>query len=182
MKPYRWAILALAVLALSPLLALSDTLVRPLAKSQYVARTAAGLVVAAIVVFIWVQGSRLREKVPAFLVLGDPQAARRFLGFAVVMLAAVLPSDVYLTQNWISYLDIMRSTVRGRDGVIAFETSPLAKHPYDLLVEAWILPSQSLALRAKRGDGIIAPPKDFGAWQPFPPNEPYPLGHFVWRD
>ena len=44
-KPYRWAGLLLVILALSPLLALSDTLVRPLAKSQYVARQAAGLVV-----------------------------------------------------------------------------------------------------------------------------------------
>ena len=52
-KPYRWAGVCLVMLALSPLLALSDTLVRPLAKSQYVARTAAGLVIVAIVLFIW---------------------------------------------------------------------------------------------------------------------------------
>lgn len=181
-KPYRWALVGLAVLALSPLLALSDTLVRPLAKSQYVARTAAGLVVAGVVVFIWVHGSRLRAKVPAFGVLADPRAARRFLGFSVAILLAVLPSDIYLTRNWASYLDVMRSTVRGNEGVIAFEGSALARHPYDLLVEAWILPSQSLALRARRGDGIIAPPKDFSAWQPFPPNDPYPLGPYIWRD
>ena len=56
--------------------------------------------------------------------------------------------------------------------MITFEDSPLSRHPYDLLVEAWILPSQSLALRAKRGDGIIAPPKDFKSWQPFPPADP----------
>jgi hypothetical protein len=37
-------------------------------------------------------------------------------------------------------------------------------------------------LRAKRGDGIIAPPQDFDSWQPFPPAKPYELGHFVWRD
>ncbi len=95
---------------------------------------------------------------------------------------AILPSDVYLTTTWMSYLDVVRATVRGHDGVIAYEDSPLARHPYDLLVEAWILPSQSLALRARRGDGIIAPPSDFNAWQPFPPAEPYPLGKYVWRD
>ena len=72
--------------------------------------------------------------------------------------------------------------MRDHDGVIAYEESPLSRYPYDLLVEAWILPSQSLALRAKRGDGIIAPPKDFNAWQPFPPADPYPLGKYVWRD
>ena len=45
-RPYAWAALFLVVLALSPILAMNDTLVRPLAKSQYVARTAAGLVIA----------------------------------------------------------------------------------------------------------------------------------------
>jgi len=95
---------------------------------------------------------------------------------------AVLPSDIYLTYNWGYYLDTMREAVRGSEGVIAFEDSPLAKHPFDLLVEAWILPSQSLALRARRGDAIIAPPKDFRKWQPFPPSEPYPLGPYTWQE
>ena len=76
----------------------------------------------------------------------------------------------------------MRAEVRSQTGVIAFENTPLAKNPHLHLVESWILPSQSLALRAKRGDGIIAPPKDFDAWQPFPPAQPYDLGPFVWRD
>src|SRR5215510_629916 len=174
---YRWAGLCLLLLALSPLLVLTDTLVRPLAKSQYVARSGAGLVVAAIVIFIWAWASTLRERLPAFVMLArKPYAARRFTAFALVMLLAILPSDIYLTYNWRHYLDTMREAVRSREGVIAFEDSPLAKHPFDLLVEAWILPSQSLALRARRGDAIIAPPKDFRKWQPFPPSEPYPLG------
>ena len=181
-KPYRWAAVCLVILALSPLLMLGDVVVRPLAKSQYVARTAAGLIIASIVVFIWAYASNLRGKLPAFVVLGTPEAARRFLIFALLILLAVLPSDISLTQSWVSYLDAMRTTVRDHDGVITFEDSPLSKHPYDLLVEAWILPSQSLALRAKRGDGIVAPPRDFGAWQPFPPAQPYPLGKYVWRD
>lgn len=181
-KPYRWAAVCLVILALSPLLVFSDTLVRPLAKSQYVARTAAGLIIASIVVFIWAYGSSIRKKLPTLVVLGTSEASRRFLTFALVMLLAVLPSDIFLTRSWVSYLDTVRATVRTHEGVITFEESPLARHPYDLLVEAWILPSQSLALRAKRGDGIIAPPKDFGAWQPFPPADPYPLGKYVWRD
>jgi hypothetical protein len=181
-RPYRWAGLCLVILALSPLLALGDTLVRPLAKSQYVARQAAGLVIVAIVLFIWLYARVLDGKLPAFAVLRQPDAARRFLAFALIVLLAILPSDIYLTRNWTSYLDTMRDEVRARGGVIAFEDSAIARHPYDLLVEAWILPSQSLALRARRGDGIIAPPREFNAWQPFPPNEPYPLGRFTWRD
>jgi hypothetical protein len=182
-RPYRWAAVCLVILALSPLLMLSDILVRPLAKSQYVARTAAGLIIASIVVFIWAYASNVRGKLPAFAVLGTSESARRrFLIFALLILLAGLPSDIFLTQSWASYLDVMRRTVRDHDGVITFEESPLSRYPYDLLVEAWILPSQSLALRARRGDGIIAPPKDFTAWQPFPPADPYPLGEYVWRD
>jgi hypothetical protein len=181
-KPYRWAGFCLFLLALSPLLVLSDGLVRPLAKSQYVARSAAGLVIFAIVVFIWVYASKLRFKLPAFAILDAPDAARRLAVFAVIMLVAVLPSDIYLTRNWANYLDTVRGIVRGHPGVIAFEGSPLSRHPYDLLVEGWILPSQSLALRGKQGDGIIAPPREFNSWQPFAPAEPYPLGQYTWRD
>ena len=181
-KPYRWALICLAILVLTPLLALSDTLVRPLAKSQYVARQAAGLVIITIVLFMWFYGSLLVDRLPAFRVLRAPEASRRFLGFSVLVALAIVPSDIYLTRNWANYLDVIRDEVRADPGVIAYEKSALSRHPYDLLVEAWILPSQSLAMRAKRGDGIIAPPRDFRAWQPFPPEDPYPLGTFVWRD
>ena len=40
------------LLALSPLLALSDGLVRPLAKSQYVARTVSGLIIGSMILLI----------------------------------------------------------------------------------------------------------------------------------
>lgn len=181
-RPYSWAGIFLVILALSPLLALSDTLVRPLAKSQYVARTAAGLVIATIVVFIWAYRSSVAARIPALVVLGTPLAARRFVTFALLLMLSSLPSDIYLTRTWISYLDSVRTAVRLQSGVIEFESTSLAKYPHLHLVEAWILPSQSLALRAKRGDGIIAPPRGFDAWQPFPPERPYPLGAFSWRD
>ena len=181
-KPYRWAIACLVLLALSPLLALSDSLVRPLAKSQYVARQAAGLVIITIVLFIWFYGALFVDRLPAFRILRRPEASRRFLGFALLVALAILPSDIYLTRNWANYLDIMRDEVRSKSGVIAYEDSALSRPPYDMLVEGWIMPSQSLAMRSRRGDGIIAPPRDFKAWQPFPPAEPYPLGTFVWND
>src|SRR6185369_3547995 len=158
-RPYRWATFFLVLLALTPLLSLSDTLVRPLAKSQYVARTAAGLVIATIIVFIWAYRSRLGAKLPALAVLRMPEASRRFVAFALLMLLAGLPADVYLTRTWMAYLEAVRTVVRTQNGVIAFEDTPLAKDPHLHLVEAWILPSQSLAMRAKRGDAIIAPPR-----------------------
>ena len=181
-RPYLFAAFFLVLLVLSPLLALTDTLVRPHAKSQYTARSVAGLVVATVAVLMWLYKSRLGERIAAFRELRAPMAARRLLAFSLLMVVAVVPSDAFLTLEWRHYLDTVRSIVRQQSGVIAYEDTPLAKPPLEMLVEPWILPSQSLALRSKRGDGIIAPPRDFDSWQPFPPDEPYPLGPYVWRD
>lgn len=181
-RPYLVAGLFLVLLVLSPLLVLGDTLVRPHAKSQYVARSIAGLVVFTIVVVIWIYKSPLGKRIGTFVELRRPAAARRLLTFGCLMVLAVIPSDAYLTLEWRSYLQTVRTIVRNQPGVIAYESTPLSRPPLAMLVESWILPSQSLALRSKRGDGIIAPPRDFNDWQPFPPTEPYPLGLFIWRD
>lgn len=181
-KPYIFAGIFLLLLALSPLLVLTDTLVRPHAKSQYTARSMAGLVVATIVVLVWLYTSPLGTRIASLVALRRPEVSRRFLAFGCLMLIAILPSNAYLTFEWRSYLETVRTIVRNQSGVIEFEATPLARRPLETLVESWILPSQSLILRAKRGDGIIAPPREFNAWQPFPPAEPYPLGSYIWRD
>lgn len=180
--PYIFAGIFLVLLALSPLLVLTDSLVRPHAKSQYTARSLAGLVVATIVVLMWLYTSPLGARFASFITLRQPEVSRRMLAFACLIVLAVLPSNIYLTLEWCSYLDTVRTIVRSNKGVIAYEATPLSRRPLETLVESWILPSQSLALRGKRGDGIIAPPRDFNNWQPFPPAEPYPLGHYMWRD
>src|SRR5262249_12850456 len=108
-RPYAWAAVFLALLALSPLLALSDGLVRPLAKSQYVARTVNGLIIGAWVLVMLTHRSPLAARVPALATLKLPPVGRRFLSFAFVMLLAGVPADVYLTQSWANYLDVMRT-------------------------------------------------------------------------
>ena len=181
-KPYLFAGIFLALLALSPLLVLTDTLVRPHAKSQYTARSIAGLVMTIIVILIWLYTSPLGARIKSFVALRRPEVSRRMLTFGCLMVLAILPSNAYLTFEWRSYLNTVRTIVRAQSGVIEFEATPLARRPLETLVESWILPSQSLILREKRGDGIIAPPRGFNSWQPFPPAEPYPLGSYVWRD
>src|SRR5262249_58585922 len=85
-RPYRWAAICLAILALSPLLALTDTLVRPLAKSQYVARMASGLVIAFMVIVIWAYKGKPGLKLPALVAIAAPAASRRLLAFACLVL------------------------------------------------------------------------------------------------
>lgn len=181
-KPYLFAGIFLVLLALSPLLVLTDSLVRPHAKSQYTARSLAGLVNATIIVLMWLYTSPLGARFATLVALRRPEVSRRMLAFGCLIVLAVLPSNTYLTLEWRSYLDTVRSIVRSQEGVIPYEATPLSRLPLETLVEAWILPSQSLALRGKHSDGIIAPPRDFNNWQPFPPSEPYPLGSYMWRD
>ena len=181
-RPYRWAAFFLVVLALSPLLAFGENLVRPLAKSQYVARTMGGMVISAMVLFIWAYSTPVHRRLKALVLLHTAEAARRFMAFAFAILVATVPADIMLTGSWISYLDAVRTTVTRQGGIIAFEDTPLARWPHILLVENWVLSSQSLALRSKPDDGIIVPPRDFKSWVPFPPLEPPNMGRFVWKE
>lgn len=181
-RPYRWAALALVLLMLSPLLALGGTLVRPLAKSQYISRTMGGLVVAGVIAFLWLYVSDMHNRLKALIVLRRSGAARRLLVFACLMPVAMLPSDIFLSRTWVAYLDDMRGTVTSHGGLIAFEDTPLSRWPDVLLVEEWVLPSQSLVLRSKETDGIVLPPRSYDEWLPFPPLEPPNLGRFFWRD
>ena len=181
-RPYRWAAIGLLLLALSPLLALTDTLIRPLAKSQYVSRVMGGLTVCAIMIFMWLYRSDFHVRLKALIVLRRREAARRFLAFGFLMPFAILPADIFLSKTWVDFVQSTRTTVMSRSGIIAFEDTPLAHRPDFLLVENWVLSLQSLALRTKDRDGIIVPPRGFNEWLPFPPEEPPNMGRFYWRD
>jgi hypothetical protein len=182
-RPYAYAAIFLVLLALSPLLALTDGLVRPHAKSQYVARTVSGLIIATMVVVCVAYRARPPVRLPAFETLRRPEAARRFLSFSFVMLMAGLPADLQLTQSWVGYLDAIRASIQSRSGVIPVEDTPLARRPYSMFVEDWVLTTQSLVLRGKPTDGVLAPPRSYGnAWVPFPPEELPNMGRFYWRD
>jgi len=182
-RPYAYAVAFLVLLALSPLLALTDGLVRPLAKSQYVARTVSGLIIATMVVACVAYRTTPAVRLPAFEALRRPEAARRFLSFAFVMLVAGLPADLQLTQSWAGYLGAMRTSVQSRGGIIPVEDTPLARPPYSLFIEDWVLTTQSVVVRGKPSDGVLAPPRSYmNQWVPFPPEELPNMGRFRWHD
>jgi len=180
--PFLWASVFVALLALSPLLAIADVVVQVTARSQYISRFAGGAVIAAIVLVMWAHASGLHRNLPVLAMLRRPDVGRRFLVFAVVLLAAGVPVDVQLTSSWLRYLDTLKSIVRTHSGVIAIEDTALARRPDLLLVENWSMPSQSLVLRSKAGDGIVAPFRWYTGWSPFPPEMSPDLGRYTWRD
>jgi hypothetical protein len=180
-KPYRWAAIGLGLLVLSPLLAFGDTLIRPLAKSQYVSRVMGGMVTCAIIMLMWVYCGGWHVRLKAMVVLRQPAAARRFLAFACLMPLAILPSDIFLSQSWTTFVNDTRAEIR-RGGIIPFEETRLSRWPDILLVEDWVMSTQCLAVRGSDADGIILPPKAYyGEWVPFQPEEPPNMGRFYWR-
>jgi len=180
--PFVCASLFAVLLALSPLLVLADLPVRPMARAQYVARFSGGAVIAAVLVFMWAYVSPLGRSLPALAVLREPIVARRFVGFAGLLLVASVPADIMLTASWSHYLDTLKTVVRSHRGVVAIENTALARSPAVLLVEDWSMPSQSLAVRSKPGDGVVAPFRSYRGWSPFPPEKAPDIGPYVWRD
>ena len=132
-KPYRWATIGLGILVLSPLLAFGDTLIRPLAKSQYVSRVMGGMVVCAILMLVWFYRSDLHVRLKAMVVL-QPARARRGGSWPSprLMPLAVLPSDIFLSQSWTSFVQTTRATeITSRGGIIPLrghEAVQMARH------------------------------------------------------
>lgn len=173
---YLWAGLPLVLLALSPLLALSDW-GRPLGTHAYAVRTICGFVIVAIVGFIWARRAGVGTMLAAFAALEKPEAASRFLKFSFVMLLAALPAQIVSTTTWISFLDTVRTTVQTRQGVIAQEDAPplISRYYWDGSDMSFIL-DLSLILRSKPSDGIITSPEVPES------GRPQSLGRYFWRE
>ncbi len=176
---YIPAFCLLLLLALSPVLASHFPLLRPHGEEHYTARNVAGVVVAAIVVFLWARTWRDGAWLPAFAVLKEPAVARNLLGFSSLMFLAVLPSAIFLTTTWISFLAAMQTTVRSHRGVVALADTAPARPPYVFLADPEFVVSLSLAIRATPEDGIVIAPTsyNYNLMADLPD-----LGGFVWRD
>jgi hypothetical protein len=179
---YLGAGVLLAIIALSPLLWLTEGGVRPFPKSHYETRMGALAFAVAIAVAMFVYAKAPRLLPGGLRSFSQPAVARLLLLFQVATLAAALPSDLLLTELWRRSESLFHETVRSRDGYIPVEETPFYGEPYRHFIENWTLPMQSLVLRSKSGDGIVLPARDYKGWQPFEPTaEMIYLFDFVWR-
>ena len=156
----------LLLLALCPLARLTaDGTGQPLPKSHYHTRMAAGVVLAAIAITVWIYAMRPAWMPNALATLSRAANGWRLLLFAFVGLLAAVPADLQLTELWRRSMSAFQETIAARSGLIPIEETPFGRKPYSDMVENWALVSQSLVMRRATGNGIVVPPKDFKGWQ-----------------
>jgi hypothetical protein len=183
----RWLYLAagvlLVLLALCPLARLTgDGTGQPLPKSHYHTRMAAGAVLAAMAIVIWIYAMRPAWMPKALALLSQAANGRRLMAFAFFGLLAALPSDLQLTELWRRSVSAFQATIAARSGPIPIEETPFGRRPYSDMVENWALVSQSLVMRRATSNGIVVPSNDFTGWQFLDVRKPWitNVDRFLW--
>ncbi|MBV8185877.1 MAG: hypothetical protein JO339_01440 [Alphaproteobacteria bacterium] len=160
--------LAMAALALTPWYRLldPDSILYP--PAQYLARQAAGVLLAAMLLAMWIHVA-WRGRVRPLATLALPAVSRRLvLTMTVLMLAAAVP-DLALTQLWWDYLERMRALVDSREGIVRGRTLPLLDWPDKLFAQEWSLPAMSAIVSRTPGRAYVRVDNDYLSNPPFDP-------------
>lgn len=137
--------------------------------SHYLARQAAGLLLAALLVCLWLHAG-WRNKTPRVLeVLREPGVARRLVAATLVLFVAATIPDLVLTHLWTGYLDRIAALVNRGEGAIPTRTLPLAEWPDKLFTQDWSLPALSAVVSHTPGRAYVIADKDYLSNPPFDP-------------
>lgn len=161
--------IAATALALTPWYRLlhPDSILYP--PAHYLARQAAGVLLAALVVCLWLHVGWQRSPPAALAVLRLPAVSRRLVGAMVVLLVAAIVPDLALTGLWTSYFDRMTRLVDSRTGIIRARELPLLDWPDKLFAQDWSLPAFSAIVSRAPGRTFIVADKDYLSNPPFDP-------------
>lgn len=161
--------IAATALALSPWFRLvhEHSILYP--PAHYLARQAAGVVLAVLLVCLWLHVAWQRRPPEVFTVLRQPTVSRRLvLAMTALLLAAAVP-DVVLTGLWSDYLARMRTLVDTREGAIRAGDLPLLEWPDKLFAQDWSLPAMSVLVSRTPGRAYVLADKDYLSNPPFDP-------------
>ncbi len=138
--------------------------------AHYIARTAAGWLVAGLSIALWLYVG-WRVGAPRLLAdLRRPEIARPLsAAMAVLLFAAVVP-DLALSRLWIGYLGWFRGLVTNNTGLVRANDLPMQQWPYRLFAQDWTYPALSALLRSAPGQGIVVVDKDYRTSPPFEPS------------
>ena len=136
--------------------------------SHYVARQAAGMLLAALLVGMWLQVA-YRNPPALFVVVRQPEVARRMvLLFGALAVAGAVP-DVALTRLWSGHIEQLRLVVDHRTGIVRAETLPLHDWPTKLFFQDWSYPALSAVVSRTPGQSYIVADQDYLSNPPFEP-------------
>jgi hypothetical protein len=137
--------------------------------SHYLARQAAGLLLAVLLVCMWLHVAWQRKPPPALATLRlSPVSQRLVAAMTVLVIAAAIP-DVALTGLWSDYLGRLRNLVDSRQGIIHASDLPLLDWPDKLFAQDWSLPAMSAIVSRTPGRAFVRVDNDFLSNPPFDP-------------
>jgi hypothetical protein len=178
--PYCGAGLVLLLAALTPLLVFAGRVVHPTyGVPQFLSRTVAGPLAAAVIATLWLYASRRGGTLAIVRGMKRPRAAWSCLMLALGMFGATLPWDTMLTLLYGRYLDVVRETIRGQGGLIEADRSLLRQHPR-ATHQDFTREYLSLVMRSRPGDGVLLSDGDRASG--FDATLLPDLGKYFWRD
>jgi len=123
--------------------------------SHYVARTAAGCVLWAMLVVMWIHVAGRASPIALLACLREPAVGRRLAAAMTALVLAGAVPDVTLTRLWGDYLGYLRSVVVNETGLVDAKTLPLHTWPQSLFSQQWTLPALSAVLRRDPANAIV---------------------------
>jgi hypothetical protein len=137
--------------------------------SHYVARTAAGGLLAVLLLASWLHVAWPKATVGVLAALYRPVVARRLATAMVILIVAGVVPDLVLTRLWVDHLAWFRGLVTSQTGVVAADGRWMRQWPYRLFSQEWTYPALSVLLHDKPGQGIVVARNDYVSNRPFDP-------------
>jgi hypothetical protein len=137
--------------------------------AHYLARQAAGLLLAVLLVCMWLHVAWQRKPPPVLATLRLPAVSQRLVAAMTVLVIAAAIPDVALTGLWSDYLGRMRGLVDSRQGIVRASALPLLDWPDKLFAQDWSLPAMSAIVSRTPGRAFVRVDNDFLSNPPFDP-------------
>ncbi|TAJ38878.1 MAG: hypothetical protein EPO55_13950 [Reyranella sp.] len=137
--------------------------------SHYVARQAAGILLAVLLGGMWLLADRRRDPPAVVAILRETAVSRRLLTLVTALTFAAAVPDIALTRLWAGYLDSVRGLVDERSGIIRAETLPLHDWPNKLFFQDWSFPALSAIVSRTPGKAYVVSDQDYLSNPPFEP-------------
>jgi hypothetical protein len=152
--------------------------------SHYVARTAAGCVLWALLVAMWIHVAFARSPLALLATLRRADVGRRLASATFALVLAAMVPDLALTHLWNGYLAYMRGVVVSHTGILKASSLPLGEWPNQLFTQEWTLPALTAILRTRQLEAVVVGGPNYRDEWPFDPacgTLPRLYG-YAWRD